>query len=72
MDYLARFKAALATYQFELEDEFWWEAIKPRGGEPPITWEQLKKLIDTKYYPRDVKRAKKQEFLSLMQGEMSL
>jgi len=61
----ASFKVALATYQFEWETEFWWETVKPWGGEPPITWEWLKELMDAKYYPRGVKRAKEQEFISL-------
>jgi len=56
---------ALATYQFEGETEYWWKTVKPREDEPPITWEKLKELMDVKYYPRDAKRAKEQEFLSL-------
>ena len=28
--------------------------------------------MDTKYYPKDAKRAKEQEFLSLKQGNMSV
>ena len=64
MDCPARFKVALATYQFEGEYEFWWGTIKPGGYKPPINWERLKQLMDAKYYPKDAKRAKQQEFLS--------
>jgi len=46
--------------------------VKPRAGEPAWTWEQLKSRMDAQYYPRDVKRAKKQEFLRLKQGQMSI
>ena len=67
-----RFKVALATYQLEGEAEFWLETIKPRGEEAPITWEQLREMMDVKYYPRDTKRVKEREFLSLKQGSMSL
>jgi len=31
MDYLARFKVTLATYQFEGKAEYWWEIVKLRG-----------------------------------------
>jgi len=72
MDCPARFKVALATYQFEKEAVFWWETIKPRGDEPPITWERLKGPMDAKHYPKDAKRVKEQEFLSLRQGNMSV
>ena len=72
MDCPARFKVALATYQFEQEAEFWWETVKPREDEPPMTWERLKVLMDAKYCPKDAKRAKEQECLSWKQGNMSV
>jgi len=62
----------LATYQFEGKVECWWGMVKPRGDEPPITWERLKELMDAKYYPKDVKRENEREFLSLRQGDMSV
>jgi len=65
MEFLDRFKVASATYQFEGEGEFWWKTVKPRSEEAPITWEQVREMMDVKYYPRDAKRAKEQEFLSL-------
>ena len=37
-----RFKVHLAAYQFEKEAEFWWGIVKPRVGEPVLTWNQLK------------------------------
>ena len=72
MDCPARFKVALATYQFEPEAEFWWDTVKPKGHEPLMTWKRLKELMDAKYYPKDAKRAKEQEFLSLKHGNMSV
>ena len=35
--------------QFEKEATFWWGAVKPRVGEHPPTWNQLKELMDVKY-----------------------
>jgi len=61
----ARYKVALATYQFEGEVEYWWGTVKPREGENPITWDRLKEMMDNQYYPRDVRRMKEREFLNL-------
>jgi len=65
MDCPEGFKVRLATHQFEKEVEFWWETIKPRTGEPALTWELLKTMMDAQYCPRVVKSAKEQEFLRL-------
>jgi len=67
-----RFKVHLAAYQHEKEAEFWWGAVKPRLGQPALTWNQLKALMDAQYYPQDVRRVKEREFLCLKRGEMSV
>jgi len=72
MECPARFKVALATYQFEREVEYWWGIVKPSEGEDPITWDRLKDMMDNQYYPRDVRRMKEREFLSLKQGSLSI
>jgi len=46
--------------------------VKPRVGEPMLSWNQLKALMDAQYYPRDVRKVKEREFLCLKQGEMSV
>ena len=66
-----RFKVALTTYQFEGEAEYWWETVKPRGGEDPMTWERLTELLEHKYCPRDVQRMMEEKFLGLKQGRMT-
>ena len=63
---------ALATYQFEGEVKYWWGTVKPREGENPMTWDRLKEMMDNQYYPRDVRRMKEREFLSLKQGSLSV
>jgi len=67
-----RYKVARTTYQFEGEAEYWWETVKPKGGEDPMTWKRLTELLDNKYYARDVQRMKEREFLSLKQGQMTV
>jgi len=71
MDCPEGFKVHLVTHQFEKEAKFWWGTVKPRAGESGLTWEKLRTLMDAQYYPRDMKRAKEQEFLRLKQGQMS-
>jgi len=53
-----RFKVHLAACQFEKEAEFWRGIVKPRVGEPVLTWNQLKALMDAQYYSQDVRRVK--------------
>ena len=72
MDCPKGFKVRLATHQFEKEDEFLWGTVKPQAGEPALTWEQLRIIMDAQYCPQDMKRAKEQEFLRLKQGQMSV
>ena len=55
----------LAAYQFEKEAEFWLGTVKPRVGEPVLTWNQLKALMDAQCYPQEVRRVKGQEFIFL-------
>jgi len=42
MECLARFKVALATYQFEGDVEYWRGTVKPREGDNRMTWDRLK------------------------------
>ena len=63
MEFPERFKIQLATHQFEKEVKYWWETVKPYKGEQVLMWAKFKDLMDAKYYPKDVKWAKEQEFL---------
>ena len=65
-----RYKLHLATYQFEKGVKSWWGIVKPRAGEPALTWNQLKALMDAQYYSDIVRTAKEWEFLCLKQGGM--
>jgi len=37
-----------------------------------MTWDRLKEMMDNQYYPRDVRRGKEREFLSLKQGTLNV
>ena len=52
--------------------EYWWGTVKPRAGEDPMTWDRPKEMMDNQYYPRDVRRGKEREFLSLKQGTLNV
>ena len=49
IEFPERFKVHLAAYQLEKKAEFWWETVKPRVGEPVLTWNQLKALMDAQF-----------------------
>ena len=38
MDCPNQSKVALTTYHFEGEAKYWWDTVKPRGDENPMTW----------------------------------
>ena len=63
MDCPNRYKVALTTYQFEGEAEFWWETVKPRAGEDPVTWERLVELLDSKITHEIYNRQRRESFL---------
>ena len=46
------------------------DTVKPKQGEPPLTWAQFQGLLDEKYYPKEVKWTKEQKFLNLKKGKM--
>jgi len=52
--------------------EYWRVTVNPREGEDPMTWGRLKELMDNQYYPRDVRRVKDREFLTLKQENLTV
>ena len=69
MECPTNYRVRFAAHLFEKDASFWWDTVKPREGEQPLTWEEFKGLLDEKYYPKEVKWAKEQEFLNLQQGK---
>lgn len=70
MECPANYKVRFGAHLFEKDTSFWWDTVKPKEGEQPLTWAQFKRLLDEKYYPNEVKWAKEQELLNLEQGKM--
>ena len=52
---------------------WWWSHVKCQPTEaPPMTWASFSSLFMDKYIPRTLKDRKRDEFLSLEQGRMSV
>jgi len=65
MECPANFKVKFAAHLFGKDASFWWDTVKPKEGKQLLTWAEFKGLLDEKYYPKEVKWAKEQEFLNL-------
>ena len=48
-------RVGLATYLFEGEADYWWDAIKRRRDTNTLTWEEFDQLFQDKYFPESVR-----------------
>ena len=74
MGIVERFGVELVTYQFQGNAKMWWRSYvecQP-AQEPPMTWASFSSLFMEKYIPRTLRDRKRDEFLSLEQGRMSV
>ena len=46
MECPANHNVMFAAHLFEKDASFWWDTVKPREGEQPLTLEELKGLLD--------------------------
>ncbi|XP_049378068.1 uncharacterized protein LOC125842807 [Solanum stenotomum] len=67
-------KAELATYQFKDVAQVWYNQWKDNRtiGAGPIDWEVFKKAFLDKFFPREKREAKVEEFINLCKGGMSV
>jgi len=67
-------KVTFATFMLVEEAENWWRFTKQHLEDErrQITWEVFKQKFLEKYFPKDLRRRKKVEFLNLHQGTMSV
>ena len=68
-------KVNLATYMLQERADVWWKvALRTtfinREGE--VSWEEFLNLFEEKYFPEHIRDAKEREFLSLVQGNLSV
>ncbi|KAH7864391.1 hypothetical protein Vadar_029083 [Vaccinium darrowii] len=67
-------KVSLATYKLKGDAEHWWRMTKQKYKEKEheLVWSAFKKDFKDKYIPPAVKDQKRNEFLSLKQGNMTV
>ncbi|XP_069152666.1 uncharacterized protein [Solanum lycopersicum] len=67
-------KAELASYQLKDVAQTWckmWRDRRVLGG-VPVTWELFKTAFLERFFPRQIKEAKVEEFINLKQGSMTV
>ena len=74
MGIVERFGIEFVTYQFQGNAKMWWRSYvecQPAQA-PPMTWASFSSLFMEKYIPRTLRDRRRDEFLSLEQGRMSI
>ena len=74
MNIVERFGVEFVTYQFQGNAKMWWRShveCQPAQA-PPMTWVSFSSLFMEKYIPRTLRNRRRDEFLSLEQGKMSV
>ncbi|KAA0059823.1 reverse transcriptase [Cucumis melo var. makuwa] len=66
-------KVRLATFLLQKEAEGWWKSILTRrSGARALDWQTFRGIFEDKYYPSTYCEAKRDEFLGLKQGSLSV
>ncbi|KAA0061627.1 putative polyprotein [Cucumis melo var. makuwa] len=66
-------KVRLATFLLQKEAEGWWKSILARRSDArALDWQTFRGIFEDKYYPSTYCEAKKDEFLGLKQGSLSV
>ena len=71
---MERFGVEFLTYQFQGNAKMWWRSyVECQPAQtPPMTWASFSSLFMEKYIPQTLRDRKRDEFLSLEQGRMSV
>ena len=67
-------KAELASYQLKDVAQTWckmWQDSRVLGG-VPVTWELFQTIFLERFFPRDMKEAKVEEFINRKEGSMTV
>lgn len=74
MDIVERFGVEFVTYQFQGDAKMWWRShVECRPAKaPPMTWTAFSSLFMEKYIPRTLRDRRRDEFLNIEQGRMSV
>ncbi|XP_059639333.1 uncharacterized protein LOC132281673 [Cornus florida] len=65
-------KITLATYKFTKDAKFWWKSITNQYKIEEMSWDRFKELFYEKYFPASNRWELKNQFIGLIQGNMSV
>ncbi|KAA0044257.1 Gag protease polyprotein-like protein [Cucumis melo var. makuwa] len=66
-------KVRLATFLLQKEAEGWWKSILARRSDArALDWQTFRGIFEDKYYPSTYCEAKRDEFMGLKQGSLSV
>ncbi|KAA0051348.1 reverse transcriptase [Cucumis melo var. makuwa] len=66
-------KVRMATFLLKKEAEGWWKSILARRSDAhALDWQTFRGIFEDKYYPSTYYEAKRDEFLGLKQGSLSV
>ncbi|XP_038904244.1 uncharacterized protein LOC120090589 [Benincasa hispida] len=65
-------KVVLATFLLQEVANDWWRMTQLRHGDRQTSWEEFKSFFYDKFYLRSFRNMKRNEFLKLVQGTMSV
>ncbi|XP_042449062.1 uncharacterized protein LOC122033989 [Zingiber officinale] len=65
-------KAELAAYHLRDQAVTWWKMQRSLFGDQSITWTLFRDSFERQYFPAPYRMARRQEFLSLKQGDRSV
>ncbi|TYK29791.1 uncharacterized protein E5676_scaffold208G00070 [Cucumis melo var. makuwa] len=73
MNFLEERKVRLATFLLQKEAEGWWKSILARQSDArALNWRTFRGIFEDKYYPNTYCEVKRDEFLGLKQGSLSV
>ena len=65
-------RVACATYMLREDARIWWEVASQTRDVTTLSWEGFKDLFSQKYYNVSIRAAKVNEFVGLVQGNMTV
>ncbi|XP_024027332.1 uncharacterized protein LOC112093353 [Morus notabilis] len=60
------------VYKMDGQASTWWKQVKIRLNVAEMNWEQFEVLFNEQYFPQSYRDEKVMEFMSLLQGDMSV
>ncbi|XP_024032217.1 uncharacterized protein LOC112094746 [Morus notabilis] len=72
MGVLDEYWVEFTVYKMEGLANTWWKHVKRRMDVTGLTWEQFETLFNEQYFPQSYREEKALEYMSLLQGDMSI